>query len=117
MGIVGQVGCGKSSLLSAVLGEVHRKAGHVTLSTDAREEGIGLFSQEAWLQHATLRDNILFGQSYNPRRYQAVIDACALNDDLQARFFFRRLVCQRGVLKAVGQVLGKLVLLSNHFTH
>uniref|UniRef100_A0A7N6ABQ1 ATP-binding cassette, sub-family C (CFTR/MRP), member 10 n=1 Tax=Anabas testudineus TaxID=64144 RepID=A0A7N6ABQ1_ANATE len=44
--------------------------------------GFGLASQEPWIQHASVRDNILFGKDYDPAFYQAVIEACALSDDL-----------------------------------
>uniref|UniRef100_A0A3Q1JDU2 Uncharacterized protein n=1 Tax=Anabas testudineus TaxID=64144 RepID=A0A3Q1JDU2_ANATE len=68
--VVGKVGCGKSSLLAALTGELNR------------ETGFGLASQEPWIQHASVRDNILFGKDYDPAFYQAVIEACALSDDL-----------------------------------
>uniref|UniRef100_A0A8C5GM19 ATP-binding cassette, sub-family C (CFTR/MRP), member 10 n=1 Tax=Gouania willdenowi TaxID=441366 RepID=A0A8C5GM19_GOUWI len=47
-----------------------------------RDAGFGLASQEPWIQHASVRDNILFGKDYNAGFYNAVIDACALTDDL-----------------------------------
>lgn len=50
-----------------------------------REVGFGLASQEPWIQHASVRDNILFGKDYDPTFYQAVIEACALSDDLNVR--------------------------------
>lgn len=34
--------------------------------------------QKSWIQHATVRDNILFGLEFDPERYDAVIEACAL---------------------------------------
>jgi ATP-binding cassette subfamily C (CFTR/MRP) protein 1 len=37
--------------------------------------------QQAWIQNATLQDNILFGKRYEKRQYDAVIDACALTSD------------------------------------
>ena len=40
---------------------------------------VGYASQEAWVYSATLRDNILFGLPYDPNRYDAVIESCALN--------------------------------------
>lgn len=46
------------------------------------EQGFGLAAQEPWIQHATVRDNILFGREYDSTFYQAVLDACALADDL-----------------------------------
>ena len=48
-------------------------------------QGFGLATQEVWIQHATLRDNILFGRSFVESFYEQVIDACALRDDLKVR--------------------------------
>uniref|UniRef100_A0A4W6DUI8 ATP-binding cassette, sub-family C (CFTR/MRP), member 10 n=1 Tax=Lates calcarifer TaxID=8187 RepID=A0A4W6DUI8_LATCA len=78
--VVGKVGCGKSSLLAALTGELNRLSGVVYVAD--REVGFGLASQEPWIQHASVRDNILFGKDYDPTFYQAVIEACALSDDL-----------------------------------
>ncbi|XP_078129766.1 ATP-binding cassette sub-family C member 10 isoform X1 [Sander vitreus] len=78
--VVGKVGCGKSSLLAALTGELNRRSGVVYVAD--REAGFGLASQEPWIQHASVRDNILFGKDYDPVFYQAVIQACALSDDL-----------------------------------
>uniref|UniRef100_A0A4W5RNL0 ATP-binding cassette, sub-family C (CFTR/MRP), member 10 n=1 Tax=Hucho hucho TaxID=62062 RepID=A0A4W5RNL0_9TELE len=52
------------------------------LYVQGREDGFGLAAQEPWIQHATVRDNILFGRDYNSSFYQAVVEACALTDDL-----------------------------------
>uniref|UniRef100_A0A674F774 ATP-binding cassette sub-family C member 10 n=1 Tax=Salmo trutta TaxID=8032 RepID=A0A674F774_SALTR len=78
--VVGKVGCGKSSLLAAITGELNRRGGDVYVQ--GREDGFGLAAQEPWIQHATVRDNILFGKDYNSSFYQAVVEACALTDDL-----------------------------------
>ncbi|XP_055365356.1 ATP-binding cassette sub-family C member 10 isoform X2 [Betta splendens] len=78
--VVGKVGCGKSSLLAALTGELTRRGG-VIYAAD-REAGFAVASQEPWIQHASIRDNILFGKDYEPTWYQAVIQACALSDDL-----------------------------------
>ncbi|GAA6230797.1 multidrug resistance-associated protein 7-like [Lates japonicus] len=78
--VVGKVGCGKSSLLAALTGELNRLSGVVYVAD--REVGFGLASQEPWIQHASVRDNILFGKDYDPTFYQTVIEACALSDDL-----------------------------------
>ena len=48
-------------------------------------QGFGLATQEVWIQHATLRENILFGRSFVESFYEQVIDACALRDDLKVR--------------------------------
>ncbi|XP_051528611.1 ATP-binding cassette sub-family C member 10-like isoform X2 [Myxocyprinus asiaticus] len=78
--VVGKVGCGKSSLLAAITGELNRCGGEVYVQ--GREQGFGLAIQEPWIQHATVRDNILFGRGFDSMFYQAVIEACALADDL-----------------------------------
>ncbi|XP_072239695.1 ATP-binding cassette sub-family C member 10 [Leuresthes tenuis] len=78
--VVGKVGCGKSSLLAALTGELSRLSGVLYVAN--REAGFGLASQEPWIQHASVRDNILFGKDYCAAFYQAVIEACALSDDL-----------------------------------
>ncbi|XP_059160756.1 multidrug resistance-associated protein 1-like [Physella acuta] len=75
--VVGTVGCGKSSLLTAILGEMEKLSGNVTV-----KDSIAYVPQEAWIQNATLRNNILFGSEYNRRRYDKVVDACALKADL-----------------------------------
>lgn len=40
-------------------------------------------SQEPWLQNCKIQENILFGEIYRPRRYDIVLEACALKDDLR----------------------------------
>jgi ABC-type bacteriocin/lantibiotic exporters, contain an N-terminal double-glycine peptidase domain len=43
---------------------------------------IGYASQKPWLLNATLRENILFGQPFRPRRYGRIIEACSLQPDI-----------------------------------
>ncbi|XP_018411207.1 PREDICTED: multidrug resistance-associated protein 7 [Nanorana parkeri] len=78
--IVGKVGCGKSSLLSAMTGELTRHRG--TLYMSHQEAGFGFVAQEPWIQFASIRENILFGKEYNERLYKKVVEACALAEDL-----------------------------------
>ena len=40
-------------------------------------------SQQAWIQNATVRDNILFGSRYNKKRYERVVAACELTRDFE----------------------------------
>eukprot|EP00117_Sycon_ciliatum_P032486 scpid8147/ scgid4352/ Multidrug resistance-associated protein 7; ATP-binding cassette sub-family C member 10 len=80
IGVAGSVGSGKSSLLAAITAEMSRADGQVY--SCYLQDGFGLVSQETWLQHATIRDNILFGKPMNPVRYQEVLHACALQEDL-----------------------------------
>ncbi|XP_043281302.1 ATP-binding cassette sub-family C member Sur isoform X2 [Venturia canescens] len=77
--VVGRTGSGKTSLISAILGEMQQLQGRVKWAKDAK---ITYVSQKPWLLNATLRDNILFGSSYRPRRYRSVLRACALQPDV-----------------------------------
>jgi ATP-binding cassette, subfamily C (CFTR/MRP), member 1 len=44
---------------------------------------VSYVSQQAWIQNMTLKENILFGMPLDERRYQQVIEACALKPDLE----------------------------------
>ena len=82
--VVGPVGAGKSSLLLALLGELHASA---DTDTEAGSHAIlprnvAYAPQEAWVLNASVRDNILLGRPLDPCRYDAVIAACALDKDL-----------------------------------
>uniref|UniRef100_A0A8C2XQZ4 ATP-binding cassette, sub-family C (CFTR/MRP), member 2 n=1 Tax=Cyclopterus lumpus TaxID=8103 RepID=A0A8C2XQZ4_CYCLU len=76
--VVGAVGSGKSSLMSALLGEMYSTKGFINI-----QGSLAFVPQQAWIQNATLRDNILFGSSHEERRLQGVIQACALGPDLE----------------------------------
>uniref|UniRef100_A0A4W5KEC7 ABC-type glutathione-S-conjugate transporter n=1 Tax=Hucho hucho TaxID=62062 RepID=A0A4W5KEC7_9TELE len=76
--VVGVVGSGKSSLISAMLGEMHSAKGFVNV-----QGSVALVPQQAWIQNATLRDNILFGYPLEDSRFQATLEACALGPDLE----------------------------------
>uniref|UniRef100_A0A8D1I048 Multidrug resistance-associated protein 1 n=1 Tax=Sus scrofa TaxID=9823 RepID=A0A8D1I048_PIG len=76
--VVGQVGCGKSSLLSALLAEMDKVEGHVAI-----KGSVAYVPQQAWIQNVSLRENILFGRQLQERYYKAVIEACALLPDLE----------------------------------
>ena len=76
--IVGAVGSGKSSLINSIIGEMKRENGKITLGGT-----ISYCSQQAWIQNATVRDNILFGKEYDEELYNKVIDYCCLTHDLE----------------------------------
>ena len=75
--VVGQVGAGKTSLISALLGEMEKVNG--TINTYGR---ISYVPQQAWIQNCSLRNNILFGNNYEASKYKDVIAACDLTTDL-----------------------------------
>lgn len=78
MAVVGTVGSGKSSLISAFLGEMEKVSGRVNTVGQ-----IAYVPQQSWIQNATLQDNILFGKPLDQKRYDQIIDACALKPDLE----------------------------------
>jgi ABC-type branched-subunit amino acid transport system ATPase component len=63
--VVGSVGSGKSSLLAALLGDIKKTRGKVIMRGD-----MALVTQQAWIQNATLKDNILYGSEYDHERYK-----------------------------------------------
>ena len=61
-------------------------------------------SQEAWLFSGTVRNNVLFGQTYDKETYNAVVKACALIKDYQQfNHGDRTLVGDRGASLSGGQ--------------
>uniref|UniRef100_A0A8C4ZY29 ATP-binding cassette, sub-family C (CFTR/MRP), member 8 n=1 Tax=Gadus morhua TaxID=8049 RepID=A0A8C4ZY29_GADMO len=83
--IVGQVGCGKSSLLLAALGEMQRVSGTVTWNrsvTGHSRGSVAYASQKPWLLNTSLAENITFEMPMIKPRYTAVIDACSLQPDI-----------------------------------
>ncbi|XP_077177739.1 ATP-binding cassette sub-family C member 8 isoform X4 [Paroedura picta] len=102
--IVGQVGCGKSSLLLGILGEMQKVSGSIIwnssipdsetgedisqeketdIDIENRKRGpVAYASQKPWLLNATVEENITFESPFNKQRYKAVIDACSLQPDI-----------------------------------
>lgn len=96
--IFGPTGCGKSLLLSAILGEVDVLKGSITVPRPPPENeffddsansenwiipaAIAYVSQQPWIENATIRANIVFGLPFDEARYNKVLDACALTRDL-----------------------------------
>ncbi|TVY43944.1 ATP-dependent bile acid permease [Lachnellula occidentalis] len=97
--ISGPTGSGKSLLLAAILGEVDLLAGSITVPRpppiDERFDSkatagdwlipsaMGFVSQTPWIENASIKDNILFGLPYEETRYEKVVAACALVQDLE----------------------------------
>lgn len=88
MCVIGKVGSGKSTLFSAILGDMNRVSGQISMRMSERDLGIGYVPQEPWIQQKTIKDNILFGKSFNIFKYRKVLEACALLDDLAVSKIF-----------------------------
>ncbi|KAJ2792302.1 hypothetical protein GGI18_000518, partial [Coemansia linderi] len=77
--VVGAVGSGKSSLASALVGEMKRVSG-----TMAFGGSLSYAPQVPWVTNSSIRDNITFGLPLDKERYINVVEACALDVDLAA---------------------------------
>ncbi|KAG8741815.1 hypothetical protein FRC12_015533, partial [Ceratobasidium sp. 428] len=88
--VCGPTGSGKSSLLSALLGEMDRVEGEVYLPKEPTrlnektglQVAISYCAQQPWLQHESIKDNILFGLPFDEDRYKLTLSCCALLPDL-----------------------------------
>ncbi|KAI3622081.1 atp-binding cassette transporter [Moniliophthora roreri] len=81
--VIGETGSGKTSLLMALLSEMH----FVAIGPDSwynlpRNGGVAYAAQESWVQNETIRENIVFGSEFDEERYKKVIYQCALERDL-----------------------------------
>uniref|UniRef100_A0A8C5ADF5 ATP-binding cassette, sub-family C (CFTR/MRP), member 9 n=1 Tax=Gadus morhua TaxID=8049 RepID=A0A8C5ADF5_GADMO len=112
--IVGQVGCGKSSLLLAMLGEMQILNGRVSWSNDFDSEvqsnpiknrySVAYAAQKSWLLNATVEENITFGSPFSKQRYKAVIEACSLQPDIDLLPFGDQTeIGERGINLSGGQ--------------
>uniref|UniRef100_UPI0037E82AF3 ATP-binding cassette sub-family C member 9 isoform X5 n=1 Tax=Semicossyphus pulcher TaxID=241346 RepID=UPI0037E82AF3 len=127
--IVGQVGCGKSSLLLAMLGEMQTTDGRVHWSklpdcemiyegniryfslwlrlsktSSKNRNSVAYATQKSWLLNATVEENITFGSPFNKQRYKAVIDACSLQPDIDLLPFGDQTeIGERGINLSGGQ--------------
>ncbi|XP_039513342.1 multidrug resistance-associated protein 9 isoform X1 [Pimephales promelas] len=77
LGVCGNVGSGKTSLISSILEQMHLVSGSVSANGT-----FAYVSQQAWIFHGTVRDNILMGEQFDQTRYDCVIHACCLKPDL-----------------------------------
>ncbi|CAH2322284.1 canalicular multispecific organic anion transporter 1 [Pelobates cultripes] len=102
--VVGGVGSGKSSLVSAALGEMDHISGYINI-----KGSIAYVPQQAWIQNDTLKNNILFGAKYDDKRYKSVLEACALLPDLE--------MLPGGDLSEIGEKADLLCLISSSKLH
>ncbi|KAK0041417.1 multidrug resistance-associated protein 5 [Biomphalaria pfeifferi] len=78
IGICGMKGCGKSSLLAAILGRMQILDGDLKVSGS-----IAFVSQDPWIVNGTAKENILFGLPYDKEKYDRIIKATKLDIDFE----------------------------------
>ena len=92
--MIGPTGSGKTSLLLALIGEMNLLEGSINYPGDSCPkaltprpllftESVAYCAQQAWLVNDSIKQNILFGSSWDLERYSAVVAACALKTDLE----------------------------------
>ncbi|KAJ6788460.1 hypothetical protein PWT90_09954 [Aphanocladium album] len=88
--VVGKVGCGKTSMLKALIGEVQLTSGSVNRS----KEPVGYCDQTAWIEDGSILDNIVGRSEYDEEWLRIVLQCCALDEDVQQ--------LEAGIFTAVG---------------
>ncbi|XP_070762761.1 ATP-binding cassette sub-family C member 12 [Enoplosus armatus] len=78
LGVCGNVGSGKTSLISGILEQMHLLQGSLTA-----DGTFAYVSQQAWIFHGTLQENILMGESFDQAKYDRVVNVCSLRADLE----------------------------------
>ena len=97
--IVGPVGSSKTSIFNAILGEMPTYQGEIQIKGT-----LSYASQEAWVFSGNVRQNILFGQPFDEKRYAEVLRVCDLQQDI-SKFNHGdlTLVGERGIALSGGQ--------------
>ncbi|KAJ9073003.1 hypothetical protein DSO57_1021223 [Entomophthora muscae] len=83
--VVGSVGSGKSSLCMALLGELYNSAGSMLRNSPLAGQDllVSYSGQVPWILAGSIRENILFGASYDEQRYREVVNVSCLDADLK----------------------------------
>lgn len=75
--VTGMIGSGKTALLNSIAGFIRPFSGDVSV------DGSLLLCEQHWIQNTTVKENILFGQEFDEKKYNEVIYACSLESDLE----------------------------------
>ncbi|KYO47578.1 cystic fibrosis transmembrane conductance regulator isoform B [Alligator mississippiensis] len=77
LAVSGSTGAGKTSLLMLIMGELEPSEGKIKHSGR-----ISFSPQVSWIMPGTIKENIIFGVSYDEYRYKSVIKACQLEEEI-----------------------------------
>ncbi|KAG0274868.1 hypothetical protein BGZ95_009402, partial [Linnemannia exigua] len=90
--VTGPTGCGKTSMLEVLLGEMNttqgraflpRRDDHAINTATGLSNSIAYVAQQAWLLNDSIRSNILIGSAFDQTRYDLVVEMCALKRDFE----------------------------------
>ncbi|KAJ1607037.1 ABC transporter-like protein [Cryptosporidium canis] len=93
--LVGEPGCGKSSLIKAILHEIRPLASSAYVRPRETNSVISYSPQLPWIPSGSIRSAILLGREWDRNKYELVVDCCQLEDDF--------LSWQRGDLRTVDE--------------
>ena len=97
--ITGPVGSGKSTVFCAILNEMPLLDGEISC-----QGRIAWVSQQPWVFCGTVRDNILFGKTFDSHKYRKTLEACDLDKDLEGfPYGDMTRVGERGIVLSGGQ--------------
>lgn len=77
-GIIGKVGCGKSSFFYSILKELPKTTGSLNFTNN-----IAYVEQVPYIMEGTIRSNITFFKGYNEKLYLQTLHACCLQEDIK----------------------------------
>lgn len=101
LAVIGSVGSGKTSFLSALAGDMAKISGNVIWGAPH-----ATCPQQPWMYNATVRENITFGSSleFSESWYHTVLEACSLARDLDLLTHGdQTIVGERGIVLSGGQ--------------
>ncbi|OII75961.1 ABC transporter family protein [Cryptosporidium andersoni] len=82
--LVGEPGCGKSSLIKAVLDEIYPISAEVFVQPKTANSTIAYASQLPWIPSGSIRSIIVFGRKWDEQKYSLVVNCCQLNKDFES---------------------------------
>lgn len=99
--VIGSVGCGKTALIQAMMGEMNVISGYVSITNNA----IAYTAQHPFIINASVRDNIIMDMKFDEELYEKALWSSVLLHDLKYQFpsFDQTIIGSEGVNISGGQ--------------